>query len=96
MKKARPGADAKKKNKPVDKPLAKTISTKQPPVLKTKDEDVKQLIQQIKGELLDKIDLKMNALVHRLDRVENGIGEILDELRETEAIIENEPYEGQA
>ncbi|MBI1821200.1 MAG: hypothetical protein HY036_05420 [Nitrospirae bacterium] len=96
MKKAQPAAAAKKKSKTIDKPLAKKISAKQPPVLKAKDEDVKQLIQQIKGELLDKIDLKINALVHRLDRVENGIGEILDELRETEAMIENEPYEGQA
>ena len=96
MKKAQPAAPVKKKIKTVEKLLSRPASPKQPPALKTKDADVQQVIHQAKSELLEKFDLKINALLHRLDRVENGIGEILDELRETEAMAETEPYEGQA
>ena len=98
MKKDQPAPSAKKKSKTHEKPRIKAAfpRMKESPVNKVNKEDVKQLLHQTKAELLEKIDLKMSAVLHRLDRVENGINEILDELRESEAMIESEPYEGQA
>ncbi|MHB8482872.1 MAG: hypothetical protein ACYDBV_09115 [Nitrospiria bacterium] len=96
MKKAQPAAPARKKSKTGEKLRVRNTSQKQTFALKTKDAEIKQVMHQTKTELLDKIDQKINMLIHRLDRVENGIGEILDELRETEGIVETEHFEGQA
>ena len=96
MKKTQAAPFAKKKVKTGEKLRARTTALKQPLIPKPGEGDVKQLIQQAKAELLEKIEQKMGVVIHRLDRVESGIGEILDELRETETMLESEPYEGQA
>jgi hypothetical protein len=98
MKKPLTATSVKKKNKTGEKQKAKNPSLKSISLSGEKQDQLKGLVQQLKTELFDKIDQKFNGLNHRFDRIEDGIDEVLDELRATEALLESEtePYEGQA
>jgi hypothetical protein len=98
MKKPLIASTAKKKNKGSGKPAIKGSALKSVPSKGEKENQTKILIHQMKAELFEKMDQKFNALNHRLDRLEDGIEQILDELRATEALLEAgaEPFEGQA
>jgi hypothetical protein len=98
MKKPLAAAAAKKKTKSGVKQGRNRSPLKSLPFQSGNPDPVKSLAHQIQRELLDKIDQKFNALNHRLDRIDEGIDEVLEELRATEALLESdsEPYEGQA
>ncbi|MBI1823674.1 MAG: hypothetical protein HY200_04430 [Nitrospirae bacterium] len=98
MKKPLTAPAVKKKQKPGVKLRSKSRTLKSVPSSGEKTKSINQIVQQMKAELMDKIDQKFNHLTHRLDRMDDGIDEILDELRATEALLESEtePYEGQA
>lgn len=98
MKKPLIASAIKKKSKKVEKLKVKNSVLKDVPPSGAKKDPINSLVQQIKTELLEKIDQKFNGFNHRFDRIEDGIDEILDELRATEALLESEtePYEGQA
>jgi hypothetical protein len=98
MKKPLAASAAKKKNKSAEKPGIKSLTLKSIPAKGENKDRTKMLIHQVQAELFEKMDQKFNALNHRLDRLEDGIEQILDELRATEALLESgvEPFEGQA
>lgn len=98
MKKPLTPSTAKKKNKAGGKPGIKSPTLKSIPGKGEKENQTKALIHQMKTELFEKMDQKFNTLNHRFDRLEDGIEQILDEIRTTEALLESEaePYEGQA
>ncbi len=98
MKKPLPVPPVRKKGKTNNKPKTKKTASGTAPKSEFKDNEIKTLINQARSELIELLDGKFNTLNHRFDRLEDGISEILDELRETEALLESgtEPYEGQA
>lgn len=98
MKKPLPVPPVRKKGKTNNKPKTKKTASGTAPKSEFKENEIKTLINQARSELIELLDGKFNTLNHRFDRLEDGISEILDELRETEALLESgtEPYEGQA
>jgi len=98
MKKPLTAPSAKKKSKMVAGASVKSLALKNLSGRRKKGETDRNQNHQLKTELLEKIDHKFNTLYHRLDRLEDAVEEILDELRATEALLESEtgPYEGQA